>query len=218
MSHHQTAGKRLLRPQTGDDKWELGVIWRMAGLGGWRDQPEPDPLTLPEGLEHWPWDRAPRDMTFHNAADADQDLGQERVYVNLDRREYFDPRVFGEVPTTLGLMRAASSHAPQVPDMLIGGGQVVQEPKLGKRLEFGSAACLWAMLLHPESRGGGDIERDEFPAIGRWRHNRLLLTSEYEDSRTGFPTTETARRSYRDISDEIFPAAQAAVRALTTPA
>jgi hypothetical protein len=87
---HYELPERLLRPQTGDDKWELGVIWRMTGLGGWDRHADPDPLSLPEDLACWPWDRAPRDMSFHNAPDADQDLGQERVYANLDRREFFD--------------------------------------------------------------------------------------------------------------------------------
>jgi hypothetical protein len=211
---HYELPERLLRPQTGDDHWELGVIWRMCGLGGWRDNPAPDPLNLPEGLTRWPWDRAPRDMTFHNACDADQDHGQQRVYANLDRREFFDPCVFGEVPTTLGLMRAAATCPPQVPDIVIGGGKVAVTPKLGRRLEFSSAACLWAMLLHPESRGGGDIERTEFPAIGRWRHDRLLLTSEYDDNGTNSPSTGAVRQFFRDISAEVFASAQAATRAL----
>ena len=126
---HYELPERLLRPQTGDDHWELGVIWRMCDLGGWRNDPAPDPLNLPEGLARWPWDRAPRDMTFHNASDADQDLGQQRVYANLDRREFFDPGIFGEVPTTLGLMRAAASCPPLVPDIVIGGGKTAVTPK-----------------------------------------------------------------------------------------
>jgi hypothetical protein len=211
---HYELPERLLRPQTGDDHWELGVIWRMCGLGGWRDNPAPDPLNLPEGLARWPWDRAPKDMTFHNASDADQDLGQQRVYANLDRREFFDPIFFGEVPTTLGLMRAAASCPPQVPDIVIGGGKTTVAPKLGRRLEFSSAACLWAMLLHPESRGGGDIEPTEFPEIGRWRHDSLLLTSDYDDSGTSLPSTGAVRQSFRDISAEVFAAARAATRAL----
>ena len=211
---HYELPERLLRPQTGDDHWELGVIWRMCDLGGWRNDPAPDPLNRPEGLARWPWDRAPRDMTFHNASDADQDLGQQRVYANLDRREFFDPAIFGEVPTTLGLMRAAASCPPLVPDIVIGSGKTAVTPKLGRRLEFSSAACLWAMLLHPESRGGGDIEPTEFPEIGRWRHDRLLLTSEYDDIGTNSPSTGAVRQFFRDISAEVFASAQAATRAL----
>jgi hypothetical protein len=206
--------ERLLRPQTGDDHWELGVIWRICNLGGWRADPAPDPLNLPEGLVRWPWDRAPQDLTFHNASDADQDLGQQRVYADLDRREFFDPIFFGEVPTTLGLMRAAASCSPQVPDIVVAGGKTTVAPKLGRRLEFSSAACLWAMLLHPESRGGGDIEPTEFPEIGRWRHDRLLLTSDYDGSGTSSPSTGAVRQSFLDISGLVFAAAQAATRAL----
>jgi hypothetical protein len=90
----------------------------------------------------------------------------------------------GTGPVTFAVMRAAASCPPQVPDVVIGGGKVAVTPKLGRRLEFSSAACLWAMLLHPEPRGGGDIEPTEFPEIGRWRHDRLLLTSEYDDNGT----------------------------------
>lgn len=153
-------------------------------------------------------------MTFHNASDADQDLGQQRVYANLDRREFFDPGIFGEVPTTLGLMRAAATCPPQVPDIVIGGGKTAVSPKIGRRLEFSSAACLWAMLLHPQSRGGGDIEPREFPEIGRWRNNRLLLTSHSGDNGTNSPSTGVVRQIFRDISAAVFASAQAATRAL----
>jgi hypothetical protein len=144
---HYELPERLLRPQTGDDHWELGVIWRMCGLGGWRDNPAPDPLNLPEGLARWPWDRAPRDMTFHNATDADQDLGQQRVYANLDRREFFDPGVFGEVPTTLGLMRAAATFPPPMTmsgrhaQNLDGGWNSARPPAYGPRCCIRSRAA-----------------------------------------------------------------------------
>ena len=118
------------------------------------------------------------------------------------------------MPTTLGLMRAAASCPPHVPDIVIGGGKTAVTPKLGRRLEFSSAACLWAMLLHPQSRGGGDIEPTEFPEIGRWRNNRLLLTSEYDDIGTNSPSTSAVRQFFRDISAEVFASAQAATRAL----
>jgi hypothetical protein len=212
---HYELPERLLRPQTGDDKWELGVIWRMTGLGGWSNHPEPDPLTLPDDLARWPWDRAPRDMSFRNASDADQDLGQERVFANLDQQEFFDPRVFGEVPTTLGIMRAASGiKPPSVPDAVIAAGGIACTPKLSADCAFSSAGCLWALLLHPEPRGGGDIEPEEFPWIGHWRHQRLILSSEYEDPSNRFPSTRQIRESFSDISPEVFASAQAAVRAL----
>jgi hypothetical protein len=70
------------------------------------------------------------------------------------------------------------------------------------------------MLLHPEPRGGGDIEPTESPEIGRWRHDRLLLTSEYDDNGTNSPSTTAVRQFFRDISAEVFASAQAAMRSL----
>jgi len=112
-------------------------------------------------------------------------------------------------------MRAAAGIAPQVPDIMIGNGQFAVQPKLHAGRKFSSAACLWAMLLHPVSRGGGDIEPVEFPEIGRWRHNRLLLTSQYEDSTGALPSTAEVQSAFADISDRILESADAAIRALT---
>ena len=74
------------------------------------------------------------------------------------------------------------------------------------------------MLLHPKSRGGGDIEPTEFPEIGRWRHNRLLLTSEYDDNGTNSPSTGAVRQFFRDITPEVFASAQAATDPLVADA
>ena len=35
----------------------------------------------PDG-SRWPWDRPPADLSWHDATDADQDIGQERVFAN----------------------------------------------------------------------------------------------------------------------------------------
>lgn len=119
-----------------------------------------------------PWDRAPGDLAWTNISDSDIDNGQTRVWLNLDRNEIVDPIAFGEVPTTAGIMRSPES----------------------------SANAVAGMLFHPDRRGGGD-----FPDIegysGRWRNNRLVLTSEWGGD--GLPSTEEAKKSCTDVSSTV---------------
>lgn len=171
------------------DTWRY--ICRTIGLGGSHDSPPVNPNAefQPNG-ERWPWDRPPADLSWHNATDADASLGQQRVFVNLDRAEYFDPAGFGETATTLGIMRAANS-----------------QPSKRRKLQFSSAGALWAMLLHPERRGGGDIDIEDFPLLGRWRNCQIALTSE-RGSNNVLPTTEEVQENYENITAEVVRAAR----------
>jgi len=136
-----------------------------------------DTLTSPpEDLGRWPWDRPAHDLSWQNTTDGRADEGQTRVFANLTTREFYDPIAFGEQPTSAGIMRAAGDAG------------------------FSSAGALYAMLLHPKPRGGGDITQSKFPEIGRWRNSALLLTSEYGDE---FPTTDQVKATFRNISDEV---------------
>ncbi len=98
-----------------------------------------------------PWDRAPGDGSTHGIGDDEIDLGQKRVFANLDTHEFIDPVAFGEVPTLAGIMRG----------------------------DWGSASAFVGMLFEPERRGGGDLY-SESPLIGRWRNSRLIASSEYD--------------------------------------
>lgn len=171
------------------DDWNM--ILRMTQLGGWREGAQLNPKTelMPNG-ERWPWDRPPADLSWHDATDADQDLGQRRVWVNLERREYIDPVAWGEVPTTLGIMRATSWK---------NGGLA------------SSAAAVLGMLYHPEARGGGDINPETFSAKGRWRNCHLALTAENSNDLL-IPNTEEAKASFANVSDEVLQSAAYAVR------
>lgn len=156
------------------------------------------------GLERWPWDRPPADLAWDNTRDAEIDQGQTRVFANLTKREFIDPIKFGEVPTTAGIMRSsAHSGAPRVAmDMIISSKGVETDVKEGAS-EYGSASALFALLLHPENRGGGDILADEFPEIGRWRHDELVLTSEFGGD---FPSTDEVKATFTDVSDVVLKA------------
>jgi hypothetical protein len=163
-------------------------------------QGTPYPDTLPGG--RWPWDRAPGDGCQHNMTDALADEGQHRVFINLDMRQYFDPAALGEQPTLAGIMRASSFvGTPRMAmDMVISSGGIETDVQAGDNGGVGSASALYAMLLHPERRGGGDIDPAQFPLIGAWRNHRLVLTSEYG---TEYPTTEEAKASFDDITDDV---------------
>lgn len=134
----------------------------------------PETLGSPEeaGLERWPWDRPPASLAWDNIRDEEIDIGQARVFTNLSTREFIDPMAFGEVPTTAGIMRSSSN-------------------------DYGSASAVFAMLLHPEARGGGDVSSRHFSMAGRWRNGELILTSEHEGD---FPATNEVKSGFTDIS------------------
>lgn len=64
-----------------------------------------------------------------------------------------------------------------------------------------SCRALTLTLFVPYRRGGGDLaEQNELPSNGRWRGERIVATSEFE---SGFPTTETVKTGWTDISQEV---------------
>lgn len=173
--------------------------YRVCGIP--KDTQYPD--TLPGG--RWPWDRAPLNRAQHSLTTAQMDEGQHRVYVNLTRREFFNPAAMGEVPTTAALMRGATGEVARprmAMDMLATAGAVQTDEREGGGNDMGAASALFAMLLHPERRGGGDIAEEDFPQIGRWRDGQILLTAEVEPDGT-YPTTEEAKASFQDITSEV---------------
>jgi len=171
-------------------------------------------LRIPEGMQYpdtlpngrWPWDRAPNNLNTHNFTVAQADQGQTRVFANLDKKEFFDPAAFGEQPTVAGIMRASTSFGTPIManDMVISSNGVEINTKTKIESGIGSASCLFALLLHPETRGGGDISPEIFPEIGRWRADRLVLTAEYGDA---FPTTNEVKASFKNISGEMIKGA-----------
>jgi len=145
------------------------------------------------GISERDWSRAPASGEWHGLLDSEVDQGQERVVVNLDTMEYLDPVTFGEVPTLGGMVRG----------------------------EFGGVAtALFAALVHPQRRGGGDIpaileEMRECQKnksggklrlleaadgyVGRWRGGHILGTSAY-GGKSEFPSTSEVRAKGRDVS------------------
>lgn len=148
------------------DERDRDYLWRMAGSGEW-------------------WARAPLDKQHSGVRDGELDCGQRRVVANLDKREFFDPRALGEVPTTAALMRGEDGC---------------------------SALALMLMLFHPERRGGGDVDRDEFPEVGRWRGDRLVITAEHEAPRSRFPDTARVEREFANISPLVLAATTHAMK------
>lgn len=186
-------------PKNSKEKKDLwGYFMRCLGF--------PEATQYPEAvnLERWPWDRPPADLAWDNITDAEIDAGQTRVFANLTKREFIDPMKFGEVATTAGIIRASDQEGPArlAMDFVISGAGVQKNVKEGGS-NYGSASAVFAMLLHPESRGGGDIDSETFSEIGRWRYNELVLTSEYGGD---FPSTDEIKNTFTDISDTVLQA------------
>ena len=131
--------------------------------------------------------------------------GQTRVFANLDRQEFFDPAAFGESPTTLGIMRACDPEFPKrmMIDLVVDNWAMQTNVRKGPN-DLSSAGALFAMLLHPEHRGGGDISPRHFPEVGRWRNNRLVLTSERGGST---PSTDHVRGTFTDVTERVLHSA-----------
>lgn len=142
------------------------------------------------GLKKSDYQRVPRSGDWHGLRDNEVDIGQARVIVNLDTMEYLDPIDFGEVPTVGGMMRG----------------------------EYGGiATALYAMLTHPEKRGGGDLPTAHCLAnnrgktvpgldeaykatVGRWRGSRVLGTGSHYPTGEDWPTTEFVRANGTNVS------------------
>jgi hypothetical protein len=172
-------------------KDDRGYYRRMCGIKDTARNP------CEAGLSRWPWDRPPSNHAWRGISDWKADQGQARVFINLDKREFFDPLAFGEQSTTAGIMRACTGHKPIMSlDAIITPDKVHIDQRFGKS-DFSSAALLTAMLFHPETRGGGDISMTEFPEVGRWRGDRIALTSAYSSEK--LPSTTEARDSFHNI-------------------
>ena len=172
-------------------KDDRGYYRRMCGIKDTARNPSE------AGLSRWPWDRPPSNHAWRGISDWKADQGQARVFINLDKREFFDPLAFGEQSTTAGIMRACTGHKPIMSlDAIVMPDGVRIDHRFGKS-DFSSAALLTAMLFHPETRGGGDISMTEFPEVGRWRGDRIALTSAYSSEK--LPSTTEARDSFHNI-------------------
>jgi hypothetical protein len=154
--------------------------------------------------------RVPRSGDWHGILPTEVTEGQTRVLVNLDTMEYINPVVFCQVPTLAGMMNATFGDR-KIP--------VLKKVKKENRYLVDVAGALFALLCHPERRGGGDIpanakemgdidiERAKYTTMfkgveqfkGRWRGGHILGTAEirYE----GWPTTEEVLEKGMDISD-----------------
>ena len=188
-----------------DDPAQVAYIWRSCGWGGWHGGPTPDVNRLPPGLQRWPWDRPAAGLSWHNCGTLMENDGQTRVFANLDRQEFFDPAAFGESPTTLGIMRACDPEFPKrmMIDLVVDNWAMQTNVRKGPN-DLSSAGALFAMLLHPEHRGGGDISPRHFPEVGRWRNNRLVLTSERGGST---PSTDHVRGTFTDVTERVLHSA-----------
>lgn len=99
--------------------------------------------------------------------------GTPLLWVNLDREEFFDPAVIGDVPDLVGVMVGKSVKAVQ------------------------------AMILHAVVRGGGDLRPiGPFCATGRWRGDRIALigTGGLKTGPKQTLTPDEVRATFRDIT------------------
>ncbi len=153
--------------------------------------------------------RSPRSGDWHGVLPEEVAEGQSRVIVNLDTLEYLDPARFGQVPTLAGMLQRPDRNRAILKKANPDWGNVVVSVSTG----------LFAMLCHPERRGGGDLPAESLDFLGdarskksrlfagatdvkgRWRGGHILGTSEirYED----WPTTEEVIERGTDISDKV---------------
>lgn len=117
------------------------------------------------------------DIRFRDdIACADVEKGDPLVFVNLDRKEYFQPSAAGDRDDLLSVLNGSS-------------------PSL-----------LCAMLYHHDSRGGGDANPDIYQGFfGRWRGCRIALVSDGETSfgESRLKSRIAQDSSWRDISGVI---------------
>ncbi|HVB18113.1 MAG TPA: hypothetical protein VNF04_16375, partial [Stellaceae bacterium] len=165
------------------------------------------------GLQPIDTQRAPRSGDWHGIRPEEIPEGQRRVIVNLDSLEYLDPVKFGQEPTLAGMVCAAPTDRTL---------PLLKKVREDSRYMVDIAGALFAMLCHPQRRGGGDIpanaaemgsidaQRGKYAKLfskgaetikGRWRGGHILGTSEirHED----WPTTEEVIERGTDISDKV---------------
>lgn len=161
--------------------------------------------------------RVPRSGDWHGIRPDEIAEGQTRVIVNLDTLEYIDPVKFGQAPTLAGMVNSP----PTLRSM-----SVFKKVAKGHETLVDVAGGLFAMLCHPERRGGGDLPatasemrmafggnpkdprakkatlfEDCGDVKGRWRGGHILGTCElrHED----VPTTEEVIERGTDISEKV---------------
>lgn len=100
--------------------------------------------------------------------------GTRRLVANLDRREYLDPRQLAEIPTMAGIMRGNLKRWNRKTNRMMEGEDCPTTLQLLGEMTFHDPGC--------DYEGGVD----RMDLTGRWRGDRLVITS--ETSRTG-PTT-----------------------------
>lgn len=103
-------------------------------------------------------------------------MGQYHKVVNLDKKEYLDPQIFGD---GLKLKEFGSD-------------------------ELGINTALLVLLAESNGRGSGDFEV-ESPLVGRWARDRITIAGDYGDSEQGCNLYELCGQSqdYQDISREV---------------
>jgi hypothetical protein len=150
--------------------------------------------------------RPPRSGDWHGPRPEEVALGQRRVIVNLDTREYLDPEKFAQMPTLAGLL--AFRGPPPWP-------KAFEKADPDGIAAIDVAGALFTLLTHPTRRGGGDIPNTRDEAFnhgpksvwrgvksiqGRWRGCRILGTSEIANGEPDWPTTDQVLKTGTDIS------------------
>ena len=164
--------------------------------------------------------RPPRSGDWHGFLDGNLAEGQRRVIVNLDTLEYIDPVKFGQPSTLAGIVRQASK------DRCL---PILKKAAKDNDTLVDVAGGLFAMLCHPQRRGGGDLpaSAEELSAAlwgnphdprmkharlfagcedikGRWRGGHILGTRQFEPAADwNWPTTEEVIEKGTDVSDRV---------------
>jgi hypothetical protein len=92
--------------------------------------------------------RPPRSGDWHGFTPEEIPEGQTRVIVNLDTLEYINPVKFGQVQTLAGMV----SLAPKDRNL-----PILKKANQDWQQIVDVAGGLFALLCHPQRRGGGDI-------------------------------------------------------------
>ena len=111
-------------------------------------------------------------------------MGQYHLLVNVDKREYLDPRSI-----SLGAKQWEHSTHPQFP--MVGS----------------IADAMYLLTMTAPARGGGDMPATE--ASGRWAGDRVMVVGDYTDDSDlpahymGSELYNHARSGYTEIGDEV---------------
>lgn len=112
-------------------------------------------------------------VPYHVPSAESAGVGEALIWVNLDRREFFDPAAVGDTPDLAGIMD-------------------------GK-----SAKPVLAMICHHDPRGGGDLsDTGPLHLAGRWRGDRIVLmgTDGFKPKKGKRVHPTQIRQTFTDIS------------------